>query len=125
MEDQGTAQAIIREVKVTPRLVFAILGPYVYEKARAQISAVLPITLFLFLFQLIALRQEITDSLTITFGLFSVILGLMFFMEGLRAGLMPLGENIGATLPAKAVLPLVLGVAFILGVGATLAEPAK
>ena len=124
VEEQSTAQEIVREVKVTPRLVFAILGPYVYEKARAQISAVLPITLFLFLFQLIALRQEITDSLTITFGLFSVILGLMFFMEGLRAGLMPLGENIGATLPAKAVLPLVLGVAFILGVGATLAEPA-
>ena len=124
MEDQGTAQAIVREVKVTPRLVFAILGPYVYEKAQAQVSAVLPVSLFLFLFQLIVLRQGITDSLTIAGGLFSVILGLMFFMDGLRLGLMPLGQDIGATLPAKATLRVVLGFAFVVGVDATFAEPA-
>jgi len=31
----------------------------------------------------------------------SVILGLMFFMEGLKVGLIPFGETIGTTLPAK------------------------
>lgn len=124
MAETTKSHVIVREVKVTPQLVFAILGPYVYEKAQAQVSAVLPISGFLFLFQLIVLRQGISDTLGIAGGLFSVMLGLMFFMEGLRAGLMPLGQNIGATLPARAVLPLVLGVAFILGLGATLAEPA-
>ena len=32
----------------------------------------------------------------------------MFFIEGIRLGVMPLGENIGATLPAKAGMAMIL-----------------
>ena len=124
VQDQETAREVSRQVQVTPKLVLAIVGPYVLEKILAQVVAVLPLSLFLFLFQLLALRKEVTDALTITAGLFAVILGLMFFMDGLRLGLMPLGENIGSTLPAKASLKLVLGFAFVAGVMATFAEPA-
>ena len=118
------AVGVRREIKVTPALVFAILGPYIYERALAQVSAVLPISLFLFVFQLLVLQQGVVNSVSIAIGLTCVILGLMFFMDGVRLGLMPLGENIGATLPAKAALKAVLGFAFILGVGVTFAEPA-
>jgi hypothetical protein len=48
----------------------------------------------------------------------------MFFIEGLRLGVMPLGENIGATLPEKATLAIILTSAFLLGTIATFAEPA-
>jgi hypothetical protein len=57
-------------------------------------------------------------------GLLEVIIGLMLFLEGLKPGLMPLGEAIGNTLPRKSVLPAVLGRAFITGVGVTFAEAA-
>ncbi len=48
----------------------------------------------------------------------------MFFMEGLRLGLMPFGEVIGNKLPQKSTLPVVLLIAFLLGIGVTFAEPA-
>jgi hypothetical protein len=48
----------------------------------------------------------------------------MFFMEGLRLGLMPLGEIIGATLPQKARMWVIMAFAVVLGVSVTLAEPA-
>ncbi len=45
-------------------------------------------------------------------------------MEGLRLGLMPFGEVIGNKLPQKSTLPVVLLIAFLLGIGVTFAEPA-
>ena len=46
------------------------------------------------------------------------------FYEGLKVGLMPFGETIGTILPAKSRLPVVMLIAFILGIGVTFAEPA-
>jgi hypothetical protein len=79
---------------------------------------------YLVLFQLIILRQVVEDSWIITGGLLAVILGLMCFMEGLKLGLMPFGTVIGATLPRKSSLPVVLIITLLLGVGVTFAEPA-
>jgi hypothetical protein len=76
------------------------------------------------LFQLLILRQGVSGSWVIGAGLFSVIIGLMMFMEGLKLGLMPLGETLGSGLPSKSTLPVVLIIAFLLGVGVTFAEPA-
>lgn len=115
---------VVRKVDITPRLVYAILGPYFAGKIVDQVRSVLPISAFLFLFQLLVIRRGVTDSIEITMGLTAVVLGLMFFMEGLRLGLMPLGTVIGSTLPAKAGLRLILGFAFVVGIGATYAEPA-
>ena len=112
------------KIPITPKLVYAILGPYFADKIAEQVKALIPITGFLFLFQLIVLGEGVTQSLQITAGLMGVVVGLMFFMDGIRFGLMPLGENIGATLPAKAGLWIILGFAFVLGVGTTYAEPA-
>jgi hypothetical protein len=113
-----------RSIDITPRLVYAILGPYFAQKVMEQVRSVLPISAFLFLFQLIVIRRGVTESIEITIGLTSVVLGLMFFMEGLRLGLMPLGQAIGSTLPVRAGMRLILGFAFVVGVGATYAEPA-
>ena len=75
-------------------------------------------------FQIVILRQLIDDSWLITGGLLAVIVGLMLFMEGLKLGLMPLGELIGSTLPRRSPLPLVLFITLLLGIGVTFAEPA-
>jgi len=107
--------AVTYQVKITPRLILAIVGPYVGEKFMEQVKALGPVAVFLFLFQIAVLRSGVVHATTVTLGLTSVVLGLMFFIEGLRLGVMPLGENIGATLPAKAKMAIILGVAFLLG----------
>ncbi len=104
--------------------VYRLLQPYLSIRFFEQLKAVVPLAIYLILFQVFMLRQEIEDSYIITFGLFAVIIGLMFFMEGLKLGLMPFGETIGNKLPKKVTLGVVLFIAFLLGIGVTFAEPA-
>ncbi len=114
----------VEPLKLTPEEIVRLIRPYVSVRFMYQVSAVVPLALYLALFQLIVLKQVVADSLSITAGLVAVILGLMLFMEGLARGLMPFGEVIGSTLPRKAGLPLVLLITFLLGIGVTFAEPA-
>jgi hypothetical protein len=101
-----------------------LIQPYLSTRFMDQVKAVVPLALYLALFQLLILRQVVEDSLLITGGLFAVIIGLMIFMEGLARGLMPFGEIIGSTLPRKSPLPVVLFITLLLGIGVTFAEPA-
>lgn len=104
--------------------VYRLLRPYLSVRFNEQFRAVLPLAAYLALFQLLVLRENIVDATLITGGLVAVIVGLMIFMEGLKVGLMPFGEALGISLPAKSGLPVVLTVAFLLGIGVTFAEPA-
>ena len=101
-----------------------MLFPYARSRLLDQIKSVALIIVYLIFFQTIVLGIAIAQALMIAVGLALVIVGLTFFMEGLTLGLMPLGQVIGLKLPQKSKLPVILGFAFILGVGATLAEPA-
>jgi hypothetical protein len=126
-ESQASPDAPVHveyDIKLTPRLIWAIVAPYFKDKFVEQLKALLPVSVFLFAFQLLVLRQGVAEAAGVTAGLLAVILGLMFFIEGIRLGVMPLGENIGATLPAKAGMAIILTVAFLLGTIATFAEPA-
>lgn len=119
-EGQQTAQKIaLRRIDI-----YRLLQPYISVRFLEQLKAVVPLALYLLFFQLFILRQEVDDITIIIFGLFSVIIGLMLFMEGLKLGLMPFGETIGNKLPKKVTLPVVLFIAFLLGIGVTFAEPA-
>ncbi|MDX1570684.1 MAG: DUF1538 domain-containing protein [Xanthomonadales bacterium] len=104
--------------------ILKLLGPYVTPRFMDQVRAVVPLAIYLVLFQLLILRESIQDSLMITGGLLAAIIGLMLFLEGLGLGLMPFGEIIGNKLPRKSPLWLVLLIAMILGIGVTFAEPA-
>lgn len=103
---------------------YKLLKPYVSIRFMEQLKALLPLAIYLVLYQMFILHQPIQDAMIISAGLFAVILGLMLFMEGIKQGLMPFGELIGNLLPKKSKLPLVLFVAFLLGIGVTFAEPA-
>ncbi len=104
--------------------IYRLLAPYISSRFLEQVKVVLPLATYLVLFQALILHQPIHEPLTIILGLTAVVLGLMLFMEGLSKGLMPFGETIGHNLPAKVSLPVVLSVAFLLGIGVTFAEPA-
>ncbi|MEM7612037.1 MAG: DUF1538 domain-containing protein [Pseudomonadota bacterium] len=101
-----------------------VLLPYVKRNFMAQVNGIWFIVAYLLFFQLFILKLPIVYASMITVGIGLVAVGLMFFMEGLRLGLMPLGEVIGGTLPSRRGLGIVCLFALLLGVGATFAEPA-
>ena len=116
-----------------PQLTFkqqmGILVPFAWDKVKEQISCVWFVLAYMILFQLLVLGIDLAYALMIAVGIGITILGLAFFMEGLRLGLMPLGEVLGSTLPRKKImgipcLPTSLAFGFILGAFATFAEPA-
>lgn len=101
-----------------------IFLPFAKDKIVEQIGCVWFVIAYLVVFQVLVLGLSIIYSLMIAMGIGIVILGLAFFMEGLRLGLMPLGELTGSTLPRKFPLYATLIFSFILGILATKAEPA-
>ena len=124
-DEAGRIVGIRPAVKpVSSHEVLKLFQPYISTRFLEQFTAVVPLAAALVLFQLIILRHVVEDSWIITAGMLAVILGLMCFMEGLKLGLMPFGTVIGATLPRKSSLPVVLIITLLLGVGVTFAEPA-
>ena len=101
-----------------------VLWPYIKRNFFTQVEGIWFIVAYLIVFQLLILQLPIVYAAMIAVGIFIVALGLMFFMEGLRLGLMPLGEVIGSILPRNCGMSLILVFAFLLGAGATFAEPA-
>lgn len=104
--------------------IYRLIRPYLQTRVLEQCRAVIPLVLYLGLFQILVMHHQIDQIWLVLSGVLAVILGLMLFMEGLKHGLMPLGEGIGHSLPRKLPLPTVLLIAFLLGVGVTFAEPA-
>jgi len=120
----SVAQQSSGRIKVTTRQAAGLLVPYVRKRIVDQIKAVFVIVAYLLLFQTLVLGIPVAQAGVIAAGLSLVVAGLAFFMEGLVLGIMPLGETIGVRLPQKAKLPVILIFSFILGMGATFAEPA-
>ena len=83
-----------------------------------------PIILVIAAFQLLVLRQPIPDFLDLLVGCACVVVGLALFVQGLEAGLFPIGAMLADGLARKASLPWLLVFAFGLGFGTTVAEPA-
>ncbi|MFA5243169.1 MAG: DUF1538 domain-containing protein [Sulfuricella sp.] len=113
-----------RKTKLRPRDFYRLLAPYIGVRFAEQLMAVVPLAAFLVFFEVAVLDSAVSGWEGIALGMAAVILGLMLFMEGVKRGLMPFSENIGYTMPGKFSTPMVLGVAFVLGFMATLAEPA-
>ncbi|MDG1139747.1 MAG: DUF1538 domain-containing protein [Opitutales bacterium] len=118
-----------KKLQLTLKQKISILLSFSKDKVVEQIQCVWFIILYLIVFQVLVLGLPIVYSLMIAVGIMIVIVGLAFFMEGLRLGLMPLGETLGSTLPRKKIfgipcLPASLAFGFVLGAFATFAEPA-
>ena len=113
-----------KSLQLTTQQKLGILLAFSKDKIVEQIQCVWFIILYLIVFQVLVLGLPIVYSLMIAAGIMIVIVGLAFFMEGLRLGLMPLGETLGSTLPRKKILgipclPTSLAFGFVLGAFAT------
>jgi hypothetical protein len=104
------------------------------------VRAILPLVLFLMFVLFIVLKSRLPNRMVTIYGLVLSILGMCIFNVGLTYGLGAIGNQAGSILPAAFMnlpiipsspifseiigLTIVIAFAFVLGFGATLAEPA-
>lgn len=104
------------------------------------VRAILPLVLFLMAVLFLILKSSLPNKTVTIYGLTLSIVGMCIFNIGLTYGLGAIGAQTGSVLPAAFMelpisqfspiypelvgLAIVIGFAFLLGFGATLAEPA-
>ncbi|WP_461252494.1 DUF1538 family protein [Treponema sp. R8-4-B8] len=103
---------------------FSLIKIYAFNKIKPQFKAMLMVSVFLAAVQYFLLDTPLKNVLSIAICVGSAILGLSFFLEGLFLGIMPLGEQCGMRLPSKIGVVGVTVFSIIVGITATLAEPA-
>jgi hypothetical protein len=94
------------------------------ESLLGRFKDLAPIILVVVFFQLLVLQQPLPNLLQLVIGLFLVLLGLTFFINGLEMGLFPIGESMASAFARKGSLLWLMLFAFCLGFGTTVAEPA-
>jgi len=82
------------------------------------------VSVFLAAVQYFVLGTPLKNALSVVICVGAAILGLSFFLEGLFLGIMPLGGQCGMRLPSKIGAAGVTVFSIIVGITATLAEPA-
>jgi hypothetical protein len=84
----------------------------------------LPIVVVIGIFQVFVIREPIEGLLSLLTGGAMVVVGLAFFLFGLRLALFPVGEGLAHALAGKGSVFWLITFAFVLGFGTTIAEPA-
>jgi hypothetical protein len=87
------------------------------------IQAVLPLTLAVVVIMLVFVGSNLGHFTSFLTGTVLVIVGMTFFLMGVKLGMLPIGEAIGADLPKHGSLIFIGAVAFLLSFLATVAEP--
>ncbi|MCZ6560859.1 MAG: DUF1538 domain-containing protein [Gammaproteobacteria bacterium] len=92
--------------------------------ALASFRDLLPIVLVIGVFQIFVIKGSATALLPLLGGGLLVVIGLAFFIFGLRLALFPIGEGLAHSLAKKGSVFWLIVFAFVLGFGTTIAEPA-
>jgi hypothetical protein len=110
------------------KLGFATAASMVWRYAVARVKphflVFASLLAYLFAFQALVLGRPIVGAAGIALGCGLCVIGISAFLEGIFLGLMPLGEACGLALPLRAGPAAIAAFSLILGVTATLAEPA-
>ena len=138
-----TPDEIIAAAKIASNVV--VEQPTIWDKTPLVeiglgVRAILPLVLFLMFVLFVVLKSTLPNKMITVYGLALTIVGMCIFNIGLTYGLGAIGSQTGGVLPAAFMdipvsesspifniatgLSIVIGFAFILGFGATLAEPA-
>ena len=138
-----TPDEIIAAAKIASNVV--VEQPTIWDKTPLVeiglgVRAILPLVLFLMFVLFVVLKSTLPNKMITVYGLTLTIVGMCIFNIGLTYGLGAIGSQTGGVLPAAFMdipvsesspifnlvtgLSIVIGFAFILGFGATLAEPA-
>ena len=96
---------------------------HIRSKVLEVVTAILPLVLAVAILQLAVIRMPGHLFLQFIIGAAMVIGGMTLFLLGVEMGILPMGKALGAELPRRRPLFLILGIAFVIGFAATVAEP--
>ena len=99
------------------------LNPKMQEKMKEALTAVMPIVAIVLVlcFSLAPVSPSIL--LAFLFGALMVMVGMMFFTLGAEMAMTPIGEKVGAAMTRTKNVPVIIVLAFVLGVIITISEP--
>lgn len=87
------------------------------------ISAISPLVAVVIILQFALVRMPMNTFFQFVIGALMVIIGMTLFLAGVEIGILPIGKVLGAELPRRGSVSLIIGIAFLLGFTATIAEP--
>lgn len=87
------------------------------------VFAVAPLVAAVCAFQLLLVQASLALFGQFLVGSLLALVGMLLLLAGIDFGILPMGRFIGAELPKKGSLWLIVGVAFALGLATTAAEP--
>ncbi len=97
--------------------------PLLRTRLPETIKAVAPLVGVVCILQLLLVGASAALFVQFLAGAVVAMLGMLLLFAGIDVGILPMGRYIGAELPRKRSLWLILGVAFALGFATTVAEP--
>lgn len=86
--------------------------------------AIVPLVVFFVFFQLIYLRLPREYVMNMFKGVVLAVAGLTLFLQGVKVGFMPVGTRMGEIMNSFEQLWVLIPIGFLLGLVATVAEPA-
>ena len=87
------------------------------------VTAISPLVVAVVVLQFALVKMPTTLFLQFIIGAVMVMAGMVLFLLGVDIGILPMGKALGAELPRRGSLPLIIGIAFLIGFAATIAEP--
>ena len=93
------------------------------EKLLEVIKAFAPLIIVICILQFTLVRAPTALFLQFLIGSLMSMGGMVLFFMGIDIGILPMGRFIGAELPQRGSLLLIVGVAFSFGFATTIAEP--
>lgn len=95
----------------------------VRHMVREVAQAVAPIVAVIIIIQVFLMKTPLPTIVLFLLGSAMVVIGIALFLLGVKIGLLPMGETIGSEMPKSGSLTLIVAVAFLFGLLATIAEP--
>ncbi len=93
------------------------------EKLLEVAAAIMPLVVVVIILQFAIVRMPVNLFIQFIIGAIMTITGMVLFLMGVEVGILPMGKVLGAELPRRGSLALVIGIAFLIGFAATIAEP--
>lgn len=93
------------------------------ERLPEALKAIAPLVALAVLLQITVVHAPLVLFLEFLLGSILATAGILLLFVGVEMGILPMGRFIGAELPKKGSLKLILAIAFALGFATTVAEP--
>jgi len=87
-------------------------------------TALAPLLVFFAIFQAFIVRRVPPNLLKVAVGTVFAMIGLSLFLQGVEAGFLPIGEQVGRTLSGASYRWVLIPTGFVLGFVSIIAEPA-